>query len=146
MMRVTALALCCCFMVALGCASRNPEWAESINPCCGQDEMLAGEEPSENRCADMVLSREAALALSLGAAAGSGMTQWRVRFIPGGPACIWRKWPGLTDEDYLHAEEPGGDAAVDTLRSEPGGDGAPADTLRPAPGDSGSAGAFETPD
>ena len=80
MTRVTALALCCLFMLVPGCASRNPEWAESINPCCGQDEMLAGEEPSENRCADMVLSREAALALSLSAAAGSGMTQKRILF------------------------------------------------------------------
>ncbi len=94
-------------VLAAGCTFRNPEWAESLNPCCGQDEMLEGMEPSEERCADMVISREAAMQLAWTFAAGSGMTQWRVRLLPGGPACIWRKWPGLTEDDYLLTESPG---------------------------------------
>jgi hypothetical protein len=102
-----------------GCSMQNPRWASSINPCCGQDELLEGEEPSEERCADMVVSREAAMQIAWGAAAGSGMTQWRVRLLPGGPACIWRKWPGLTDDDYLEVD-PGAEAASDTLEKAPG--------------------------
>ena len=86
-----------------GCTFQNPEWATSLNPCCGQDEVLEGKEPSERRCADMVISRESAMDLAWRMAAGSGMTQWRVRLLPGGPACIWRKWPGLTDDDYEYA-------------------------------------------
>lgn len=86
-----------------GCTFQNPEWATSLNPCCGQDEVLEGEEPSESRCADMVISRESVMDLAWRVAAGSGMTQWRVRLLPGGPACIWRKWPGLTDDDYEYA-------------------------------------------
>jgi hypothetical protein len=86
-----------------GCTSQNPEWAESINPCCGQDEVLAGGVPSENRCADMVVSRESAMALAWRMASSGGMTEWRVRLLPGGPACIWRKWPGLTDDDFAYA-------------------------------------------
>ena len=97
----------------VGCAFRNPEWATSLNPCCGQDEVLEGEEPSETRCADMVISRESAMDVAWRMAAGSGMTQWRVRLLPGGPACIWRKWPGLTDEDYKYALiRPGADSAA----------------------------------
>jgi hypothetical protein len=91
-------------LVALlgGCTSQNPEWATSLNPCCGQDEVLEGKEPSERRCADMVVSRESAMDIAWRMAAGSGMTQWRVRLLPGGPACIYRKWPGLTDDDYKY--------------------------------------------
>jgi hypothetical protein len=95
-----------------GCTFQNPEWAESINPCCGQDEMLAGEEPSESRCADMVVSRESAMALAWRMASGGGMTEWRVRLLPGGPACIWRKWPGLTDDDYAYALRRAGSDSV----------------------------------
>lgn len=107
-----------------GCTFQNPEWATSLNPCCGQDEVFEGEEPSESRCADMVVSRESAMDIAWRMAAGSGMTQWRVRLLPGGPACIWRKWPGLTDDDYRFALiRPGADsAAVDS---------APADTVQP---------------
>lgn len=96
-----------------GCTSLNHEWAASLNPCCCQDEVLAGEEPSESRCADMVVSRESAMDIAWRMAAGSGMTQWRVRLLPGGPACIWRKWPGLTEDDYdyvLIRSEPDSDA------------------------------------
>jgi hypothetical protein len=114
--RLTTLVFCWFFLAVQGCASSNPEWADSINPCCGQDEVLAGEEPSEDRCADLVVSREAALALAWSAARGGGMTQWRVRMLPGGPACVWRKWPGLTEDDYLHVEEPAEEAVEDTLR------------------------------
>ena len=85
-----------------GCTSQNPEWATSLNPCCGQDEVLEGKEPSERRCADMVVSRESAMDIAWRMAAGSGMTQWRVRLLPGGPACIWKKWPGLDDDDYKY--------------------------------------------
>jgi len=85
-----------------GCTSQNPEWATSLNPCCGQDEVLEGKEPSERRCADMVISRESVMDVAWRMAAGSGMTQWRVRLLPGGPACIWRKWSGLTDDDYKY--------------------------------------------
>jgi hypothetical protein len=105
-------ALAALLVLAQGCAMQNPEWAESINPCCGQDEVAAGLTPSEDRCADMVMSQEAALRLAWQVAAGSGMTEWRVRLIPGGPACIWRKWPGVTDDDFrrvsaaVEAEEP----------------------------------------
>jgi len=83
---------------------QNPRWADSINPCCGQDEIADGKEPSEKRCADMVISRESVMDVAWRVAAGSGMTQWRVRLIPGGPACIWRKWPGVTDEDLDPAD------------------------------------------
>ena len=62
--RILALGLCLGILSGSGCASRTPEWAESIDPCCGQDEVLAGMEPSESRCADFVVSREAALALA----------------------------------------------------------------------------------
>jgi len=85
-----------------GCSSSRPEWADALNPCCGQDEILAGDRPSEGRCADMVVSREAALSLAWRVAAGSGMTRWRVRLLPGGPACIWKKWPSLEQEDFEH--------------------------------------------
>ena len=105
----------------VGCASTNEEFAETVNPCCGQDEIAAGREPSEERCADLVVSRDAVMSVAWSAAAGSGMTHWRVRILPGGPACIWRRWPGLTEEDYAQAEplEDGGAS---------GRDGAPPDT------------------
>lgn len=111
------VALASALLALEGCASRNPEWAEGLNPCCGQDEVLAGEAPSEPGCADLVVSREAALAVAWMAASGSGMTQWRVRLLPGGPACIWKKWPGLTEEDYLDAQDLGEASAGDTLRA-----------------------------
>jgi hypothetical protein len=85
-----------------GCTFQNPEWAESLNPCCGQDEVLEGNVPSEGHCADMVVSRESAMSLAW-RMAGGGMTHWRVRLLPGGPACIYRKWPGLTEDDYAYA-------------------------------------------
>lgn len=97
---VAAPLLLALVVVLGGCTSPNPEWATSLNPCCGQDEVLDGKEPSERRCADMVVSRESVMDIAWRMAAGSGMTQWRVRLLPGGPACIWRKWPGLDDSDY----------------------------------------------
>jgi hypothetical protein len=115
----------------LGCSFRNPEWATSLNPCCGQDEVLEGKEPSETRCADMVVSRESVMDVAWRMAAGSGMTQWRVRLLPGGPACIWRKWPGLTDDDYKY------------VLIRPDADSTTAET---APADTGSANEPETTD
>jgi len=84
--------------ISLGCASTTPEWAEGINPCCGQDLMERGIEPPQDRCADIVVDQQTAFRLmkDLG---GSAATHWEVRLIPGGPACIWRLWPGdLSDE------------------------------------------------
>lgn len=118
--RILALGLCLGILSGSGCASRTPEWAESIDPCCGQDEVLAGMEPSESRCADFVVSREAALALAWSAAAGGGMKHWRVRILPGGPACVWKKWPGLTEEDYLIGAERSEEARPDTLTPDVG--------------------------
>jgi hypothetical protein len=117
-----------------GCTFQNPEWAESINPCCGQDEVLSGGEPSENRCADMVVSRGSAMAIAWRMASSGGMTQWRVRFVPGGPACIWRKWPGLTDDDFAYAlrsadsDSAVHDAAPSDTGSAEGGGAAEAET------------------
>lgn len=108
----------------VGCAFRNPEWATSLNPCCGQDEVLEGKEPSETRCADMVVSRESVMDVAWRVAAGSGMTHWRVRLLPGGPACIWRTWPGLTDDDYKYA-------LIRPDADSPAIDAAPADSSAP---------------
>ncbi len=123
---ITAFLLSALVPLLDGCTFQNPEWATSLNPCCGQDEVLEGEEPSESRCADMVVSRESVMDIAWRMAAGSGMTQWRVRLLPGGPACIWRKWPGLTDDDYEYALiRPDADsAAVDSV---------PGDTASPKP-------------
>jgi hypothetical protein len=101
-----------------GCTSPNPEWATSLNPCCGQDEVLDGREPSERRCADMVVSRESAMDIAWRMAAGSGMTQWRVRLLPGGPACIWRKWPGLDEDDYDYVLIPRDGEPKDTEKAD----------------------------
>lgn len=93
---VVALAL------ALGCATQNPKWATSTNPCCGQDLLLRGITPPEDRCADLVVDQETAFRLMMGLG-GSAALQWHVRLIPGGPACIWRIWPGMSKDDFLAA-------------------------------------------
>ena len=93
-------------MLTAGCTSTNPGWAASINPCCGQDLIELGIDPPEDRCADMVLDQRTARALMADVASRSGVTHWHVRFIPGGPACIWRQWPGLTDDDFIHVSPP----------------------------------------
>lgn len=85
---------------------KNPTWADSINPCCGQDLVLQGIEPPEDRCADIVLDQDTARRLMADIASGSGMTHWHVRFIPGGPACIWREWPGVGNGEFEHVEPP----------------------------------------
>ena len=122
MRRLAASVVLLCAVAALqGCSLRNPTWAESVNPCCGQDLVLRGIEPPEDRCADIVVDQETARRLMADIAGGSGLTQWHVRFIPGGPACIWREWPGLTDEHFREVEPPGD---IDET------------TLEPAPGDS----------
>jgi hypothetical protein len=79
--------------LAQGCASTTPEWAESINPCCGQDLIAQGIEPPQDRCADIVVDQETAFRL-MKDLSGGAVAQWEVRLIPGGPACIWRLWPG----------------------------------------------------
>jgi hypothetical protein len=94
-----------CTLLA-GCSVRNPGWAESINPCCGQDLVLKGIEPPEDRCADIVVDQRTARRLMADVASGSGMTHWHVRFIPGGPACIWYEWPGLTEEEFQEVQPP----------------------------------------
>jgi len=112
-------------LLACGCSSRNPTWADSINPCCGQDLVLLGIDPPEDRCADMVVDQLTARRLMADVASGSGMTHWRVRFIPGGPACIWYKWPGLTDDDFRDVEPPGDIEGAS-------GEAAPGDSTAPA--------------
>ena len=89
-----------------GCSMKNPTWADSVNPCCGQDLVLRGIDPPEDRCADIVVDQETARRLMADVASGSGMTHWHVRFIPGGPACIWCEWPGLTDDAFRDVEPP----------------------------------------
>lgn len=106
MPRTLTLTLVLVAVLATGCSRRNPPWAQSINPCCGQDLVLMGIEPPEDRCADIVVDQETARRLMADIASGSGMTHWHVRFIPGGPACIWRQWPGLTDDEFQHVEPP----------------------------------------
>ena len=91
------LSAACLLAAALlaggGCARTNPEWAESLSPCCGQDLIEKGIEPPQDRCADIVVDQRTAFRLmkDLG---GSAVAHWEVRLIPGGPACIWRIWPG----------------------------------------------------
>jgi hypothetical protein len=94
-----------CLMLA-GCSVRNPSWAESINPCCGQDLVLHGIEPPEDRCADIVVDQRTARRLMADVAGGSAMTHWHARFIPGGPACIWYEWPGVGEEEFQEVEPP----------------------------------------
>jgi hypothetical protein len=107
MRRLTAIvAFVLASAVLYGCSLRNPAWADSVNPCCGQDLVLRGIDPPEDRCADIVVDQETARRLMADVAGGSGLTQWHVRFIPGGPACIWREWPGLTDEHFRDVEPP----------------------------------------
>jgi len=79
--------------LAQGCASTTPEWAQSINPCCGQDLIANGIEPPQDRCADIVVDQQTAFRL-MKDLSGGAVAQWEVRLIPGGPACIWRTWPG----------------------------------------------------
>ncbi len=95
-----------CAVLCFGCSRRNPEWASEINPCCGQDLVLQGIDPPEDRCADIVVDQETARRLMARIAGGSGVTHWHVRFIPGGPACIWEEWPGLTEDEFLHVDPP----------------------------------------
>jgi len=104
--RAGALLLMLSLVLSTGCSSRNPSWADAINPCCGQDLVLRGIDPPEDRCADIVLDQETARRLMADVASGSGMTHWHVRFIPGGPACIWQEWPGLTEEEFREVELP----------------------------------------
>jgi len=104
--RAGVLLLMLSLVLSTGCSSRNPSWADAINPCCGQDLVLRGIEPPEDRCADIVLDQETARRLMADVASGSGMTHWHVRFIPGGPACIWQEWPGLTEEEFREVELP----------------------------------------
>lgn len=106
MRRTAALLLVLSLVLSTGCSSRNPSWADAINPCCGQDLVLQGIDPPEDRCADIVLDQETARRLMADIASGSGMTHWHVRFIPGGPACIWQEWPGLTEEQFREVELP----------------------------------------
>jgi hypothetical protein len=112
---IAGLLITACMLLA-GCSVRNPTWAKSINPCCGQDLVLQGIEPPEDRCADIVVDQSTARRLMADIAQGNAVTQWHVRFIPGGPACIWYEWPGLTDDDFLDVEPPGesdgGEAAL----------------------------------
>jgi hypothetical protein len=103
---ITIFAVFVAVTLLVGCSRRNPEWAGAVNPCCGQDLVLLGIEPPEDRCADIVLDQETARRLMASLASGSGGTQWHVRFIPGGPACIWEQWPGLTDDDFMHVDPP----------------------------------------
>lgn len=91
--------------LAAGCATQNPEWAKSTNPCCGQDLALRGITPPEDRCADMVVDQDTARRLMMGLG-GSAASQWHVRLIPGGPACIWRIWPGISKSDFQEARPP----------------------------------------
>lgn len=109
MRRLTAFVILMLTLVMFaGCSLRNPTWAESVNPCCGQDLVLRGIEPPEDRCADIVVDQETARRLMADIAGGSGLTQWHVRFIPGGPACIWREWPGVTDKQFREVKPPEG--------------------------------------
>jgi hypothetical protein len=110
-----------------GCGLRNPTWADSVNPCCGQDLVLRGIEPPEDRCADIVVDQETARRLMADIAGGDGLTQWHVRFIPGGPACIWREWPGLTDKEFRDVEPPPEleKSALEAARSDSGKPSAP---------------------
>ena len=132
--RLVGLSLLVCIV---GCSFHNEEFADTLNPCCGQDELLAGEVPSENRCADLVVSQDVAWALVGQLGGGSSMSHWRVRLIPGGPACIWYKWPGLEDEDYLMIRAP---------EESIGATAAPASADTTAPADSTDAAAPETSD
>lgn len=108
-------------LVVAGCASQNPRWATSTNPCCGQDLALKGIVPPEDRCADIVVDQETAYQLMM-SLSGSAVAQWHVRLIPGGPACIWRIWPDVRREDFEHVAPPGDSGAGKS---------------QPAPGDTG---------
>jgi hypothetical protein len=131
-MRLVGLSLLVCIV---GCSFHNEEFADTLNPCCGQDELLAGEEPSEPRCADLVVSQDVAWVLAGQLGGGSSMSHWRVRLIPGGPACIWYKWPGLEDEDYLMIRAP--EDSSDFAAPAPPEATAPADTTDSAPSEPG---------
>ncbi len=112
-------------VIAQGCTSTTPEWAESINPCCGQDLVSQGIEPPQNRCADIVVDQQTAFRL-MKDLSGGAVTHWEVRLIPGGPACIWKIWPdevGFQPEnvqpDWIGNETAPGDsgAAADTTKT-----------------------------
>ena len=122
-------------LVLPGCSMKNPTWADSINPCCGQDLVLRGIEPPEDRCADIVVDQQTARRLMADVASGSGMTHWHVRFIPGGPACIWSMSPGLTSDDFRDVEPPEG-VQADAREAAWGDSSAPsARSARPAGSD-----------
>jgi hypothetical protein len=91
-------------LAATGCATRTPDWAASVNPCCGQDLVAVGIEPPEDRCADIVVDQATAWQLMAALGGGAGTTQWHARFIPGGPACIWKDWPGVSRRDLAMSE------------------------------------------
>lgn len=93
MRRTRMVAVVSLALLAQGCTTVAPEWAESINPCCGQDLLEKGIEPPEDRCADIVVDQETARRLMMDMSGGA-VAHWHVRLIPGGPACIWRVWPG----------------------------------------------------
>jgi hypothetical protein len=126
MPRATAVLIALlCLLVSAGCSERNPRWASSVNPCCGQDLILKGIEPPEDRCADIVLDQETARRLMTDIASGNGVTRWHVRFIPGGPACIWQTHSGLTRDDYLQVDPPGEvlEKEVEAVRADTGAGG-----------------------
>jgi hypothetical protein len=136
MRRRVRLLLPMVFALLPGCAMQNPEWASSTNPCCGQDEIQTGQEPSEPRCADLVVSREEAMSLAWRVAGGSAMNEWRVRLLPGGPACIWRKYPAVTKECF---EEARASATTPEHAGRPAAADSSSNASRPAPPDSSSA-------
>lgn len=122
------VAIAAAGLAAGACTMQNPEWATSTNPCCGQDLMAKGITPPEDRCADMVVDQDTARHLMM-SLAGSAASQWHVRLIPGGPACIWRVWPGVSREDFREArppeagdEEAGNGAGADSTAPEPDGE------------------------
>jgi hypothetical protein len=127
---VAAGTLSATLVMLTGCSVQSPGWAESINPCCGQDLVLQGIDPPENRCADIVVDQRTARRLMTDVAQGNAITHWHVRFIPGGPACIWYQWPGLTEEDFLEVDPP--EDVEGEVRN--------GDEMEAAPADTGAAG------
>jgi hypothetical protein len=115
-----------CAAGCAGCARTSPEWAAHVNPCCGQDLILLGIDPPEDRCADIVVDQATARRLMMDI--GASTSHWHVRFIPGGPACIWEEWPRLDEDAGLYVDPP------DDVQQE---------QLRAARGDTGSAAPLE---
>jgi hypothetical protein len=123
---VVGLTLALLAAALSGCASPNEEWADTVNPCCGQDLIEKGVEPPVDRCADMVVDQVTAMRL-MKDLTGGAVAHWEVRLIPGGPACIWRMWPGDTSfkaenvqPDWVGDEPARGDTtAAESARSAP---------------------------